>query len=50
MKVHYLELEPFLQSYRKLDLPIYGTFLNGDNIYTTALSRVGAISFLGNER
>lgn len=48
VKVHYLELEPFLQSYRKLDLPIYGTFLNGDNIYTTALSRVGAI-VLGNE-
>ena len=48
VNVHYVELEPFLRSYSKLDLPIYGTFLNGDNLYTKELSRVGAI-VLGNE-
>ena len=48
VNVHYLDLITFLQSYSKLDLPIYGTFLNGDNLYTATLSRVGAI-VLGNE-
>ena len=48
VNVHYVDLITFLQSYSKLDLPIYGTFLNGDNLYTATLSRVGAI-VLGNE-
>ncbi|HQA75702.1 MAG TPA: RNA methyltransferase [Salinivirgaceae bacterium] len=46
--VHYVDLISFLQSYSRLNLPIYGTFLDGENLYGTALSRVGAI-VLGNE-
>ena len=48
VNVHYVDLIEFLEAYCKLDLPVYGTFLNGDNLYTTSLSRVGAI-VLGNE-
>jgi TrmH family RNA methyltransferase len=44
VNVHYVDLITFLQSYSKLDLPIYGTFLNGDNLYTATLSRVGAVA------
>lgn len=48
VNVYYVDLTTFLEAYCKLDLPVYGTFLNGDNLYTTSLSRVGAI-VLGNE-
>lgn len=46
--VYYVNLVDFFQSYSKLNLPIYGTFLNGDNLHTTPLSSAGAIIF-GNE-
>lgn len=48
VKVHYVDLSAFLNLYKTLDIPIYGTFLDGENIYKTHLSRVGAIVF-GNE-
>lgn len=48
VQVHYVDLVDFLQSYSQLDLPVYGTFLDGNNLYKTSLSGVGAI-VLGNE-
>ena len=48
VKVHYVNLLEFFDLYQSLDLPIYGTFLDGDNMYKTHLSGVGAIIF-GNE-
>ena len=48
VKVHYVNLLDFFDSYQALNLPIYGTFLDGKNMYKTPLSGVGAIVF-GNE-
>ena len=45
VKIHYTGLEPFL---RNINLPIYGTFLEGDNIYTSALAAEGLV-VMGNE-
>lgn len=45
VKVHYTELNKYLISN---DIPIYGTFLNGDNLYNKDLSKNGII-VLGNE-
>lgn len=44
--VIYCDLESFMQDYKSL--PIYGTFLNGKNIYQEPLSRKGII-VMGNE-
>lgn len=46
VKVHYCDLEKFLADHRHL--PIYGTFLDGENIYTQELSQNGLI-VMGNE-
>lgn len=43
--VHYTDLSAFLTSYR---LPVYGTLLDGDNIYNTPLSQNGLV-IMGNE-
>lgn len=47
VKVHYLDLEVFLQSVSQ-DLPVYGTFLNGDNMYGTDIKQNGIV-VMGNE-
>lgn len=46
VKVHYVDLDDFLQN--TLDLPVYGTFLGGENIYEANLSENGFI-VMGNE-
>ena len=43
--VHYMELKPFLE---KTQLPIFGTFMDGKNIYTEKLPKDGII-IMGNE-
>lgn len=43
VRVHYCELCDLLS--RHSDLPIYGTFLNGENIYNAELSEKGFIVF-----
>ncbi len=48
VKVHYTPLAKFLDEARSLDMPIYGTFLEGENIYGEELSKSGII-VMGNE-
>jgi TrmH family RNA methyltransferase len=48
VRVHYTELESWLAVQRSADVPIYGTFLNGENIYTTELTAYGVL-VMGNE-
>ncbi len=48
VKVHYCDLDFFLDDYH--DLPVLGTFLDGDNIYNTKLpDHGGALVIFGNE-
>ena len=46
VKLHYLPLEPFIQSLH--GVPVFGTFLNGCNIYQEELSPYGLV-VMGNE-
>lgn len=46
VKTHYTSLEDFIRQIP--DVPVYGTFLNGDNIYDETLSTNGLI-IMGNE-
>ena len=46
--VQYCDLPKALASAKKIGLPVYGTFLDGDNIYTASLSNKGVV-VLGNE-
>jgi TrmH family RNA methyltransferase len=48
VNIHYVETSSFLDSYAQLELPIYGTFLDGDNLYERSLSSKGLI-IMGNE-
>lgn len=48
VEVHYTELAPYLAQARKSGIPVYGTFLEGDNLYTAPLSD-GGIVLMGNE-
>ncbi len=48
VQVHYTPLVPLMESLRKLEVPIYGAFLEGDNIYNRQLSQDGVI-VMGNE-
>lgn len=48
VKVQYCDLPETLSEAHKIGLPVYGTFLDGENIYATALSRNGIV-VLGNE-
>lgn len=48
VKVIYTNLPDFLQQMRKADVPVYGTFLEGENIYGTNLTPNG-ILVMGNE-
>lgn len=47
VKVHYLDLQAELSELAKR-IPVYGTFLDGHNIYTSDLKRAGVI-VMGNE-
>lgn len=47
--IHYTSLPEFIKDYtQQLQLPVYGTFLNGNIIYSTALQSAGLI-VMGNE-
>ncbi len=48
VRVHYTDLGRFLQNATKEGLPVYGTFLEGDNIYTSHLTPNGIV-VMGNE-
>ncbi len=48
IKIIYTDLEEFIKDAENLSIPVYGTFMNGENIYTTSLSKKGLIVF-GNE-
>jgi TrmH family RNA methyltransferase len=48
VKTYYEELNTLLPKIKLLGLPLYGTTLDGDNIYNTSLSNEGLI-MLGNE-
>ena len=46
VKVHYCDVPNLLEEYN--DLPVWGTFLDGDNIYQSELENKGFVVF-GNE-
>ena len=48
VKVSYHELSTVLDQFKRNDMPVYGTFMDGKNIYETPLTTNGAILF-GNE-
>lgn len=48
VRVHYTDLPQFLASARRAEVPVYGTFLEGDNLYQTPLTPNGII-VMGNE-
>ncbi len=48
IKTWYTDLKCFLQENSKSQIPVYGTFMDGRNIYTESLTRNGII-VLGNE-
>jgi len=48
VRVHYCDLEAFLAAERAAGTPVYGTFLEGENIYRTELSPTGIV-LVGNE-
>ncbi|MEG2369814.1 MAG: RNA methyltransferase [Alistipes sp.] len=48
VRVHYTNLTQFLAEAARLKMPIYGTFLEGENIYKSTLSPAGVI-VMGNE-
>lgn len=48
VKVHYTDLPAYLQKQTAKGVPLYGTFLDGENMYTIELSETGII-IMGNE-
>lgn len=48
VKVIYTDLPAFLQQMRQAEIPVYGTFLEGENIYQSELTSNGII-VMGNE-
>lgn len=48
VKVHYTNLEEYLKRQAEKSIHLYGTFLDGENIYTKTLSNTGII-IMGNE-
>ena len=48
VRVHYTPLAPFLHEAAALGLPVYGTFLEGENLYRTELTPAGIV-VMGNE-
>lgn len=48
IKVHYLSLKDFLSEAIKQNIPVYGTFMDGENLYKTNLTSEGIV-VMGNE-
>lgn len=48
VKVHYTDLESYLKEQIEKDVPLFGTFLDGENMYTKELTNNGII-VMGNE-
>ena len=48
VRVHYTDLGAFLHDAGAAGLPVYGTFLEGENIYGTTLTEEGVV-VMGNE-
>ncbi|MCM1450178.1 MAG: RNA methyltransferase [Clostridiales bacterium] len=48
VQLHYTDLPQLLEESRKSSIPVYGTFLDGEDIYTTTLTD-GGIIVMGNE-
>lgn len=48
VRVHYTPLAPFLREAAAHGLPVYGTFLDGENLYRTELTPTGIV-VMGNE-
>ncbi|MGQ7870015.1 TrmH family RNA methyltransferase [Sunxiuqinia sp. sy24] len=48
VQIHYLDLEKLMDEANQAQLPVYGTFLEGENIYSSNLTAHG-ILVLGNE-
>ena len=48
VRVHYTDLPRFLSSAAQRGIPVYGTFLEGENLYETALTPTGIV-VMGNE-
>ena len=48
VKVHYTDLAVYLKTQAEKQIPLFGTFLDGENMYTKALSANGII-VMGNE-
>lgn len=48
VKLHYCNLSDFIGKASEKNIPIFGTFLNGENIYTQPLPKNGII-IMGNE-
>jgi len=48
IKIGYTNLESFLLEASKSEIPVYGTFMDGNNIYTETLTKSGIV-VLGNE-
>ncbi|MDE7356099.1 MAG: RNA methyltransferase [Rikenellaceae bacterium] len=48
VNVCYMPLEPLLERAAGEDVPVYGTFLDGDDIYSSPLTR-GGVVVMGNE-
>ncbi|MCU4175997.1 RNA methyltransferase [Carboxylicivirga sp. N1Y90] len=48
IQTHYVETLPFFEEYKSLNCPVYGTFLDGKNLYQEELNNNGLI-IMGNE-
>jgi TrmH family RNA methyltransferase len=48
VKVWYMPLEEFLENAREKRIPVYGTLLDGESVYSKELARK-AVILLGNE-
>ena len=48
VRLHYMELPAVLENAQELGIPVYGTFLEGERIYSAKLSATGVI-VMGNE-
>jgi len=48
VKIHYLDMESTLEEIKKLKISVFGTFLDGENIFTSSLPSAG-ILVMGNE-
>ena len=48
VKVHYVQLPEFMIKAKQLNIPIYGTFMEGENIYKCDLTTNGLV-VMGNE-